>query len=68
MVTRQRCAQDQRVLCSVPSEVDILRFAVEAKMDFLSGLQRVIDKGTPAPPLVIRGPVAPSFVHGGSRF
>ena len=41
MVTEQRRAREQRVLRSMPSAVDMLTLAVEAGMDFLSGLQRV---------------------------
>jgi tight adherence protein C len=49
MVTEQRRAREQRVLRALPSAVDMLTLAVEAGMDFLSGLQRVVDKGTAGP-------------------
>ena len=49
MVTEQRRAREQRVLRSMPSAVDMLTLAVEAGMDFLSGLQRVVDKGAQGP-------------------
>jgi tight adherence protein C len=49
MVTEQRQAREQRVLRALPSAVDMLTLAVEAGMDFLSGLQRVMDKGAQGP-------------------
>jgi tight adherence protein C len=49
MVTEQRRAREQRILRALPSAVDMLTLAVEAGMDFLSGLQRVVDKGASGP-------------------
>lgn len=49
LITEQRRAREQRVLRSMPAAVDMLTLAVEAGMDFLSALQRVVDKGPGGP-------------------
>lgn len=49
MVKEQRVAREQKVLRALPSAVDMLTLGVEAGMDFLSALQRVVEKGSAGP-------------------
>jgi tight adherence protein C len=49
VVTEQRLAREQKILRSLPAAVDILTLAVEAGQDFLTALQRVVDKGPTGP-------------------
>jgi tight adherence protein C len=49
MVTEQKRAREMAILRALPGSVDMLTLAVEAGLDFVAGLQRVIDKGAPGP-------------------
>lgn len=49
MVTEQRRAREQKIVRSMPGAVDMLTLAVEAGLDFIAGLQRVVDKGSEGP-------------------
>lgn len=49
MLTEQRQAREQKVLRALPSAVDVLTLGIEAGMDFLSALQRVVEKGAAGP-------------------
>jgi len=49
MVTEQKQAREQKIVRALPSAVDMLTLAVEAGMDFVAGLQRVVDKAAAGP-------------------
>lgn len=49
MVTEQKRAREQRIIRGLPGSVDMLTLAVEAGLDFIAALQRVVDKGSQGP-------------------
>lgn len=49
LVTEWRHAREQQVVKALPPAVDILTLSVEAGLDFLSGLRRVVEKAPPGP-------------------
>jgi tight adherence protein C len=49
MVTEQKQAREQKIVRALPSAVDMLTLAVEAGLDFVAGLQRVVDKAGEGP-------------------
>jgi tight adherence protein C len=49
MVVEQKHAREQKVIRALPSAVDMLTLAVEAGLDFVAGLQRVVDKAGEGP-------------------
>jgi len=49
LVTEWRRAREQKIVRAMPSAVDMLTLSVEAGLDFLSGLRRVVEKAAPGP-------------------
>jgi tight adherence protein C len=49
MVVEQKAAREQKIIRALPSAVDMLTLAVEAGLDFVGGLQRVVDKAGEGP-------------------
>jgi tight adherence protein C len=49
MIREQKRAREQRIVRGLPGAVDMLTLAVEAGLDFVAALQRVVDKGTQGP-------------------
>ena len=49
MVKEQKAAREQKIVRALPSAVDMLTLAVEAGLDFVAGLQRVVDKAGDGP-------------------
>ena len=49
MVVEQKRAREQKIIRALPSAVDMLTLAVEAGLDFVAGLQRVVDKAADGP-------------------
>jgi len=49
MVKEQKRAREQKIVRALPGAVDMLTLAVEAGMDFIAGLQRVMDKAAQGP-------------------
>lgn len=49
MIKEQKQAREQKIVRGLPGAVDMLTLAVEAGMDFIAALQRVLDKGASGP-------------------
>lgn len=49
MIKEQKQAREQKIVRALPGAVDMLTLAVEAGMDFIAALQRVLDKGAKGP-------------------
>ncbi len=49
MIKEQKQAREQKIVRGLPGAVDMLTLAVEAGMDFIAALQRVLDKGAKGP-------------------
>ena len=49
MVVEQKRAREQKIIRALPPAVDMLTLAVEAGLDFVAGLQRVVDKAADGP-------------------
>ena len=49
MVAEQKRAREKRIVRALPGAVDILTLAVEAGLDFVAALQRVVDKAAEGP-------------------
>jgi tight adherence protein C len=49
MLKEQKHAREQQIVRGMPGAVDMLTLAVEAGMDFIAALQRVLDKGARGP-------------------
>ncbi|MEW5982521.1 MAG: type II secretion system F family protein [Acidobacteriota bacterium] len=49
LVREQKAARERKIIRGLPGAVDILTLSVEAGMDFLAALQRVMEKGATGP-------------------
>lgn len=49
MLREQKRAREQKIVRGLPAAVDMLTLAVEAGIDFIAALQRVLDKGSHGP-------------------
>lgn len=49
MVKEQKTLRERKIVRGLPGAVDILTLSVEAGLDFLAGLQRVMEKGAAGP-------------------
>ncbi len=49
IVTEQKHAREQKIVRALPGAVDMLTLAVEAGMDFIAAMQRVVDKAAEGP-------------------
>ncbi|MCX6552472.1 MAG: type II secretion system F family protein [Acidobacteria bacterium] len=49
MIAEQKRAREQKIVRAMPGAVDMLTLAVEAGMDFIAALQRVMDKAAAGP-------------------